>query len=108
MSEVEENPKRARQTKTSNRFISLPVEFLIKYNVTPNKISYIGFILTSLSAILIAMGFMYSSIEFSWTIPFLFGLAGAFGIGLWRFNKLFLGIHSFVSSYNDFLYSLKS
>ena len=80
MSGREENPKRARQTKTSNRFITLPVEFLIKHNVTPNKISFIGFILTSLSAFLIAIGFMYSSLGFSWIIPALFGLAGAFDL----------------------------
>ena len=80
MSGGEESPKRARQRETSNRFISLPVEFLIKHNVTPNKISYIGFILTSLSAFFIAIKLLYSSIEFSWIIPFLFGLAGAFDL----------------------------
>jgi archaetidylinositol phosphate synthase len=80
MNEVEESQKRVRQREISHKFITRPVDFLIKHNITPNKISYIGFILTSLSAILIAMGFMYSSLWFSWIIPFLFGLAGAFDL----------------------------
>jgi len=80
MSGAEESQKRARQTNISNIFITRPVEFLIKHNVTPNKISYIGLILTSLSALLIAMGYMYSSIWLSWIVPFLFGLAGAFDL----------------------------
>ena len=80
MSGAEESQKRSRQTKISGRFITRPVDFLIKHNVTPNKISYIGLILTSLSALLIAMGYMYSSIWLSWIVPFLFGLAGAFDL----------------------------
>ena len=80
MTGTEESQKRARQTKISNKFITRPVEFLIKHNITPNKISFIGLILTSLSAFLIAVGFMYSLIWFSWIIPFLFGLAGAFDL----------------------------
>lgn len=80
MSGAEESQKRARQTNISNIFITRPVEFLIKHNVTPNKISYIGLILTSLSALLIAMGYMYSPIWLSWIVPFLFGLAGAFDL----------------------------
>ncbi len=80
MNKIGEIEKRIHQREVSNRYINRPVEFLIKHNVTPNKISFIGFICTSLAALLIALGWLYSTILFGWLIPTLFGLAGAFDL----------------------------
>ncbi|NVM34453.1 MAG: CDP-alcohol phosphatidyltransferase family protein [Candidatus Lokiarchaeota archaeon] len=77
MNEIEDINKRARQREFSNRFIDRPVEFLIKHNVTPNKISYIGFIFTLTASLLIAIYGLYFSIWFSWVIPVIIGIAGA-------------------------------
>lgn len=66
-----------RQKEFSNRYINRPVEFLIKHNFTPNKISYIGFILSLVASLLIAIYGLYFSIWLSWIIPFFMGIAGA-------------------------------
>jgi archaetidylinositol phosphate synthase len=80
VNEIEESEKRTRQMKFSNRFIQLPVEFLIKHNITPNKISFIGFILSSIGSFLLAIGWLYASIWFSWIVPVFIGLAGTFDL----------------------------
>ena len=77
MNEIEDSNKRARQREFSNRFIDRPVEFLIKHNITPNKISYIGFIFTLTASLLIAIYGLYFSIWLSWVIPAIIGIAGA-------------------------------
>ncbi len=80
LNDIEETEKRTRQREISNRYIKLPVEFLIKHNITPNKISFIGFSLSLLGSFLIAMGWLYASLWFSWIIPAFIGLAGAFDL----------------------------
>ncbi len=80
MNDEEESTKRTRQREFSNRFIKIPVDFLIKHNFTPNKISLIGFILSSIGSFLIAIGWMYASIWFSWIVPVFIGLAGTFDL----------------------------
>ncbi len=80
MNEIEENKKRARQKEFSSRYIDRPVEFLIKHNFTPNKISYIGFICTLVGSLIIALYGLYFSIWLSWVIPFILGIAGAFDL----------------------------
>ena len=77
MNEIENSNKRARQREFSSRFIDRPVEFLIKHNITPNKISYIGFILTLIASLLIAIYGLYFSLWISWVIPAIIGIAGA-------------------------------
>ena len=80
MNKIGDIDKRIRQREISNKYIDLPVKFLIKHNVTPNKISFIGFLCTSIAALLIAMGWIYNNILFGWLIPTLFGLAGVFDL----------------------------
>ena len=80
MNEIGDIDKRIRQREISNRYIDLPVKFLIKHNITPNMISIVGFLCTSLAAMLIALGWIYNNIMFGWLIPTLFGLAGAFDL----------------------------
>ncbi|MFW9875260.1 MAG: CDP-alcohol phosphatidyltransferase family protein [Candidatus Thorarchaeota archaeon] len=77
MNEIKETNKRARQKDFSTKYINRPVEFLIKHNITPNKISYIGFILSLIASLLIAICGLYFSLWLSWIIPFILGLAGA-------------------------------
>ncbi len=80
MNDIEESEKRTRQREISRRYIQLPVEFLIKHNFTPNKISLIGFILSVIGSFLIAIGWMYNSIWLSWIVPTFIGLAGTFDL----------------------------
>ena len=77
MNDIEDMSKRARQREFSNRFIDHPVEFLIKHNIAPHKISYIGFIFTLTASLIIAVYGLYFSIWFSWVIPAIIGIAGA-------------------------------
>lgn len=80
MNEIEDNKKRTRQKEFSNRYIQRPVQFLIKHNFTPNKISYIGFLCTLAGSLIIAIWGLYFSIWLSWIIPFVLGIAGAFDL----------------------------
>ena len=80
MNEIAPENKRTRQKEISNRFISRPVDFLIKHNFTPNKLSFIGLTLTIIASFLIAIKWMYISIWMSWMVPFFLGLAGAFDL----------------------------
>ena len=56
------------------------MEFLIKHNFTPNKISFIGFTLSLIGSFLLAFGFLYISLWFSWIVPVFIGLAGTFDL----------------------------
>jgi phosphatidylglycerophosphate synthase len=80
LNEIKEADKRTRQREISIRYIQRPVEFLIKHNFTPNKISFIGFILSLIGSFLIAIGWIYASLWFSWIIPVFIGLAGTFDL----------------------------
>lgn len=77
MNETEDTNKRIRQKEISKRYVNRPVEFLIKHKITPNKISFIGFILSLTASLLIGIYGLYFSIWLSWIIPALIGLAGA-------------------------------
>ena len=77
MNEIEDIDKRTRQREFSNRFIDLQVKFFIKYNFTPNRISYIGLMLTLTASILLAIYGLYFSLWLSWIIPAILGIAGA-------------------------------
>jgi archaetidylinositol phosphate synthase len=80
LNEIEDTNKRARQKEISGRYIDRPVEFLIKHNFTPNKISYIGLVCTIIGSLLIAVYGLYFSLWFSWIIPCILGIAGAFDL----------------------------
>lgn len=80
MNDIGESEKRTRQREISRRYINLPVEFLIKHNFTPNKISFIGFTLSLIGSFLLAFGCLYISLWFSWIVPVFIGLAGTFDL----------------------------
>lgn len=83
MNEIDGTIKRTRQKEILNKYnkyIDSPVKFLIKHNISPNEISFIGFIISITAAFLIAIGGVYFSMYFAWIIPFLMGLAGAFDL----------------------------
>ncbi|HEC37542.1 hypothetical protein LCGC14_1464640 [marine sediment metagenome] len=80
MNEKKYPEKRINQEKISSRYIDLPVRFLIKHNITPNKISVIGFILFLVASLLIGLGGLYFSIWFAWIVPATMGVAGAFDL----------------------------
>ncbi|MFX0080482.1 MAG: CDP-alcohol phosphatidyltransferase family protein [Candidatus Hodarchaeota archaeon] len=77
MNEIEDTKKRARQREISTRYIEHPVEFFIKHNITPNTISYIGFLCSIVASLLIAIFGLYFSLYLSWIIPFMMGIGGA-------------------------------
>jgi len=80
LNEKGSSEKRINQQKISIRYIDLPVRFLIKHNITPNKISVIGFILFLIASLLIGLGGLYFSIWFAWIVPAVMGVAGAFDL----------------------------
>ncbi|MFX0024739.1 MAG: CDP-alcohol phosphatidyltransferase family protein [Candidatus Hermodarchaeota archaeon] len=80
MNENEDTNKRNKQKEFSSRYINIPVEFLIKHNITPNRISYLGFTLSLIASFLIGFFGLYFSIWLSWIIPALLGVAGAFDL----------------------------
>jgi len=83
LNEIDSTVKRIRQKEILNKYnkyINSPVKFLIKHNISPNEITYIGFIISITAAFLIAIGGVYFSMYIAWIIPFLMGLAGAFDL----------------------------
>ena len=76
MNEIEDTKKRTRQREISIRYIDRPVDFLIKHNISPNTISYIGFICSIVASLLIAIFGLYFSVWLSWIIPSIMGIGG--------------------------------
>jgi phosphatidylglycerophosphate synthase len=75
-----EKSKREKQREILHKFIDGPVDFLIKHNISPNLLSYIGFVCSLIAAFLIAIGFVHFPIWFSWIIPFLIFWSGTFDV----------------------------
>jgi archaetidylinositol phosphate synthase len=83
LNEIQLPEKRARQKEILhkyNKYIDNPVKFLIKYRISPNEISLIGFIISLTAAFFIGIGAVYFSMWLAWIVPFLMGLAGAFDL----------------------------
>ena len=83
MNEIKGINKRVRQKELLNkysRYTNRPVNFLIKHNISPNKITFIGFTISITAAFLIAIGWIYYSLWLAWIVPFLMGWAGAFDL----------------------------
>ncbi len=75
-----DNRKRVKQKQFANKFIDGPVEFLIKHNISPNTLSYLGFFCSLGAAFLIVLGFIHHFFWFAWLVPFLLFWAGAFDV----------------------------
>jgi len=83
------NTKRQNQRKLLDRFIDRPVNLLIKHNVSPNSLSFIGFVFSIAAAFFISIGGIYgrlglyypsNAIWSAWIVPFLMFWAGAFDV----------------------------
>lgn len=72
--------KRKHQRDFLENIINRPVDFLIKHDISPNILSFVGLTLSITAAILLICGILYYSIYISWIIPFLIFWAGAFDI----------------------------
>lgn len=81
MSDLERpNKKRVKQKKLLEKVIDRPVKFLIKHDITPNILSFLGFLCSIGAAFLIAIGFIHHFFWFAWLVPFLMFWAGAFDV----------------------------
>lgn len=74
------NEKREHQKKLLLKFIDSPVNFLIKNNVSPNALSFFGFLSSITVAFFIAIDGLHFSIWFAWIVPFFLFWAGAFDV----------------------------
>lgn len=72
--------KRQNQRKLLDKFISRPVNFFIKHDVSPNSLSLIGFLCSTGAAFFIAIGGLHFPIWTAWIVPFLMFWAGAFDV----------------------------
>ena len=74
------NKKRKKQVQFLHKFIDRPVKFFIKHNISPNILSYCGFLCSLAASFFIAIGVMYNLFWLAWIIPFLMFWAGAFDV----------------------------
>lgn len=80
MNSLEAKNKRERQRETLEKFIDSPVDFLVRHNISPNLLSYIGFFCSLGAAFFIAIGATYFPIWFAWPAPFLIFWSGVFDV----------------------------
>ena len=72
--------KQVNQREILHRFIDRPVKYLIKHDLTPNQLSFIGFVCSSIFSFLLVIGILHLSIWWGWLGPFFLFLAGAFDV----------------------------
>jgi archaetidylinositol phosphate synthase len=81
LSEKEEiNEKRENQRKILLKFIDIPVNYLIKHNVSPNLLSFLGLLCSFIVAFLVAIDGLHFPIWLGWIVPFFLFWAGAFDV----------------------------
>jgi len=80
MNKMTTNEKRAKQRKLLNRYIDRPVTFLIKHNISPNHLSFLGFLCSLSAAFFVAIGTVHCPVWISWLAPFFMFWAGVFDI----------------------------
>jgi len=74
------NNKRTNQRRILDRFIDLPVKFLIKHKFSPTILSYIGFLCSVSVAFLLSIGGLHFPFCIAWIVPFILFWAGAFDV----------------------------
>ncbi|MBD3341839.1 MAG: hypothetical protein GF353_22230 [Candidatus Lokiarchaeota archaeon] len=74
---VDPKEKRQNQRNLIEKYLDGPVEFLIRHNVSPNLISYLGFLCAIASAVFIGLGFTHYPLYLAWISPFLLFISGA-------------------------------
>lgn len=80
MSERKNHTKRETQQKILLKFIDGPVKLLIRHNVTPNILSYLGFLFSLTTAILLAFDSLHFPFWIAWITPFIFFWSGALDV----------------------------
>ena len=75
-----QNNKQVNQRKILNKFIDRPVKFLIKHNITPNQLSFFGFICSLIFTVLLSFNVLHFSLWWGWIGPFFLFWAGAFDV----------------------------
>ena len=75
-----QNNKQVNQRKILNKFIDRPVKFLIRHNITPNQLSFLGFTCSLIVAVFLAFNILHLSIWWGWIGPFFLFWAGAFDV----------------------------
>jgi len=74
------NNKRSNQRRFLDKFIELPVNFLIKHKLSPTILSYIGFSCSVSVAFLLSIGGLHFPFCIAWIVPFILFWAGAFDV----------------------------
>ena len=74
------NNKRSNQRRFLDKFIELPVNFLIKHKFSPTLLSYIGFLCSVSVAFLLSIGGLHFPFCIAWIVPFILFWAGAFDV----------------------------
>lgn len=74
------NDKRKNQKRLLLRFIDFPVKYLVKHGISPNTLSYLGFLCSLGVAFFIAIGGLHFSIWLAWIVPFFLFWAGTFDV----------------------------
>jgi len=72
--------KRVKQKKFLSIFTEKPINYLIQHNISPNILSYLGFIFSIIATIFIGFRFSSKGIFLAWIPPFLIFFSGAFDI----------------------------
>lgn len=80
MNDLEDTPKREKQRNIIHKYIDGPVEFMVKHNISPNLLSFIGFACSLTAAFLIGIGMVHAPIWFSWSVQVLMFFSGAFDV----------------------------
>jgi phosphatidylglycerophosphate synthase len=74
------NEKRENQRKLLLRFIETPVNYLIKHNISPNLLSFLGLLCSFIVAFFTAIDGLHFPIWLAWIVPFFLFWAGAFDV----------------------------
>ena len=74
-SSEEKNKKRSRQNNIVLKLARRPVEFCARHNITPNQISYLGFLSSFIAAFFLAIGTIHN-IYLAWLSPTFFIISG--------------------------------
>ena len=72
--------KRENQRRILIKFIDGPVKYLVKHNINPDILSYIGFLFSLATAICLALDGLHFPFAIAWITPFLFFWAGALDV----------------------------
>jgi archaetidylinositol phosphate synthase len=72
--------KRENQRRILNRFIDRPVQYLIKHNISPDMLSYVGFLFSLATAICLAFDGLHFPFAIAWITPLLLFWAGALDV----------------------------